>query len=98
MTVQLLKLHLNIHCIFSSYPRKETLCILNIGDYRIRFRIRLENEIREVVLPIRQVQSWEIKTSSSVKKIVLYLKQVFETINNNFLIFTINTIVTGGFL
>ena len=84
--------------MFSSYPRKETLCILNIGDYRIRFRIRLENEIREVVLPIRQVQSWEIKTSSSVKKIVLYLKQVFETINNNLLIFTINTIVTGGFL
>ena len=92
------KPHLNFHYIFSSYPKKETLCILNIGDYRIRFRIRLENEIREVVLPIRQVQSWEIKTSSSVKKIVLYLKQVFETINNNLLIFTINTIVTGGFL
>lgn len=80
----------NIVITFSDYPKPKSACVLSVGDYRIRFRVQVQDEIQEGILPIRNVTSWKVgKQSENQPHLILHMNQVCMQTR-----FTIATILT----
>jgi len=58
---------------FCDYPISRTPCLVNIGNFKIFFRILQNGSIREMVIPVRWIKSWRITKTDQIAKTVSIL-------------------------